>query len=88
MAVLLDIKKTFDHVKHRILLDSLEIIGIRDLALKWFQTYSVNIKLQVEIPYVNYESCLILASYNHVSYNIGGPQGFVLGPVLFLIYIK
>jgi len=42
LAIFLDIIKAFDNVNHNILLENLELIGIRGVALKWFQTYFNN----------------------------------------------
>ena len=48
-VVLVDFKKAFDLVDHRILLNKLEIYGIKDEALLWFNTYLTNRKQQVNI---------------------------------------
>ena len=47
--VLVDFKKAFDLVDHQILLNKLEIYGIKDEALLWFNTYLTNRKQQVTI---------------------------------------
>ena len=78
-VVLVYFKKAFDLVDHRILLNKLEIYGIKDEALLWFNTYLTNRKQQVTIN--NNKSDL-----NNISCDV--PQGSILGPLLFLLFIN
>ena len=73
----IDLKKAFDTVNHIILLVRLEHYGIRGTAQEWFKSYLSNRKQYVSINGSN-------SSYVNVT--CGVPQGFVLGPLLFLIY--
>jgi len=79
VAVLLDFSKAFDTVKHNILLDKLEHLGVRGHALGWFRTYLSGRSQYVSLDDVNSSSSPI---------TMGVPQGSILGPLLFLLYIN
>ena len=78
-GVFIDLKKAFDTVDHKILLGKLEHYGIRGVANDWFRSYLSNRRQFVSIKGFNSEE-------NTMEYGV--PQGSVLGPLLFLIYIK
>ena len=69
----------FDTVEHDILLAKLEHYGIRGLANEWFRSYLSNRKQYVSVN--GHESSLASVLY-------GVPQGYVLGPLLYLIYFN
>ena len=79
IGIFLDFQKAFDTVNHSILLDKLYIYGIRVPALSWITSYLSN-RCQY-VVYNGYES-------ERKYINCGVPQGSILGPLLFLIYIN
>ena len=78
-GIFIDLQKAFDTVNHRILLSKLEHYGIRGCALEWFRSYLSDRKQYVSVNGSN---------SNLLSITCGVPQGSVLGPLLFLIYIN
>jgi hypothetical protein len=79
VAIFCDLKKAFDTVDHKILLKKLSKIGVCDAALRWFDSYLTN-----RFQYVSIGS----SASNLLSIKIGVPQGSILGPLLFIIYIN
>ena len=77
-AVFLDLSKAFDTLDHNILLHKLDHYGIRGVAKQLFESYITNRQQFVQIN--NIRSKVITT-------NIGVPQGSVLGPIIFNIYI-
>ena len=74
-----DLKKAFDTVNHKILLKKLYAYGIRGSILKWLDSY-----LSDRLQYVYYNG----SESNSDSITCGVPQGSILGPLLFIIYMN
>ena len=79
IAIFCDLRKAFDTVDHEILFKKLERLGICGSTLKWFKSYLSERKQFVSIDGVLSDLLEIL---------IGVPQGSILGPILFLIYVN
>ena len=79
VGICIDLQKAFDTVNHRILLKKLDRCGIRGIMFDWIQDYLSNrqqyVLLQNISSYPLAVTCVV-------------PQGSVLGPLLFLIYVN
>ena len=78
-AIFIDLSKAFDTVSHNILLQKLASSGLDDLSVKWFSNYLTGRTQSVVADGFKSNSLLI---------NKGVPQGSILGPLLFTLYIN
>ena len=79
VIILLDLSKAFDSIDHRKLLTKLKALGLSLGALEWFKSYLTGRTQQVKIGSV-------VSEPGHITHGV--PQGSILGPALFNIYLN
>ena len=79
IAIYMDLSKAFDTLDHNILLNKLKYYGVKNTELSWFQSYLTERSQYVEIN---------SHTSNVLTISTGVPQRSILGPLIFLIYMK
>ena len=78
-TILIDLKKAFDSVSHKLLLKKLEYYGVRGIPLKLFESYLSNRRCYTELGSYRSREGIISS---------GVPQGSIISPVCFLLFIN
>ena len=89
VGIFLDLSKAYDIINHNILLDKLDSYGVRHSLNMWFKSYLTNTTQFVEISQTdisNHSWCRYQSSLRATAHGV--PQGSILGPLLFLVYMN
>jgi hypothetical protein len=87
--IFIDLPKAYDTLNHKVLLEKLSSYGVRGITNSWLRSYLTNRRQCIEINQSD-TSDVMVHRYRSSFMEIkkGMPQGSVLGPLLFLLYIN
>ena len=89
VGIFLDLIKAYDVINHDILLYKLESYGIRGILNSWFKFYLSQCTQYVSLTQSDGNNVILNTYSSLFRVNLHGvPQGSILGPLLFLLYIK
>ena len=77
--ILIDLQKAFDTIDHKILIEKMKCMSFSNDVTKWFESYLPKTMFSVHVEKCFSDKALI---------SCGVPQGCILGPLLFLLYVN
>ena len=77
--ILIDLQKAFDTIDHKILIEKMKCMGFSNDVIKWFESYLSKRMFSIHVEKSFSDKSLI---------SCGVPQGSILGPLLFLLYVN
>ena len=80
VSIIIDYQKAFDTINHNILFTKLELYGFSISCINWFKSYLSDRAQRTKCENIH------LSTTNAIT--IGVPQGFTLGPLLFILYVN
>ena len=78
-AIAIDLQKAFDTIDHKILLNKMKLMGFSETVILWFNSYLSNRVFKISLNNTLSDPAGI---------NCGVPQGSILGPLLFSLYVN
>lgn len=87
VGIFCDLSRAFDSVDHSLLLGKLYDYGFRGVASEWVRSFLINREQYVSLP-SNMDGFSTTVNSENRVINLGVPQGSVLGPILFLLFIN